>query len=170
MLDQPTPLTSNAASAIARLLEREHLMTLALCRADGWPHATTVGYVNEGFNLYFVIARASQKFTNLLADSRAAAVIRAHDPVVDGAVGVTLAGHALEVTDPRDVERFNDMIIARFSDRHVYCPSGDAVALMRLTPHILTPTAVSGGRSVATTYVVGEADPGGTRSTAGTVD
>ena len=76
MSDAATPIHSRAVAAIVDLLDRERLMTLACNRPDGWPQATTVGYLNDGLNLYFIIARTSQKFANLQADSRVSVAIR----------------------------------------------------------------------------------------------
>ena len=39
---------------IVTLLDQHRIMTIATLRADGWPQATTVGYANEGLNLYFL--------------------------------------------------------------------------------------------------------------------
>ena len=39
---------------ILGLLDRHRLMTIATNRSDGWPQATTVGYVNDGLTLYFL--------------------------------------------------------------------------------------------------------------------
>jgi hypothetical protein len=33
---------------ILTLLDQHRIMTVATLRPDGWPQATTVGYVNEG--------------------------------------------------------------------------------------------------------------------------
>ena len=35
-------------------------MTVATNRPDGWPQATTVGYVNDGLTLYFLCDPESQ--------------------------------------------------------------------------------------------------------------
>jgi len=42
---------------ILALLDQHRIMTVATVRADGWPQATTVGYVNEGLTLYFLYRR-----------------------------------------------------------------------------------------------------------------
>ena len=47
------------------ILNANRIMTIATVRPDGWPQATIVGYANEGFRLYFLIYRASQKFQNI---------------------------------------------------------------------------------------------------------
>ena len=39
---------------ILTLLDQHRIMTIATLRPDGWPQATTVGYANEGLNLYFL--------------------------------------------------------------------------------------------------------------------
>ena len=36
---------------ILDLLDQHRIMTIATLRPDGWPQATTVGYVNEGLTL-----------------------------------------------------------------------------------------------------------------------
>jgi nitroimidazol reductase NimA-like FMN-containing flavoprotein (pyridoxamine 5'-phosphate oxidase superfamily) len=44
-------------------------MILATNRPDGWPQATTVGYVNDGLTIYFLCSPQSQKAANLAWDS-----------------------------------------------------------------------------------------------------
>ena len=50
---------------ILALLDQYRIMTVATLRPDGWPQATTVGYVNEGLTLYFLCGLDSQKARNL---------------------------------------------------------------------------------------------------------
>lgn len=45
-------------------------MTMATIRPDGWPQATMVGYVNDGYLLYCFVARNTQKFANVERDPR----------------------------------------------------------------------------------------------------
>ena len=136
-------------------------MTLACNRPDGWPQATTVGYLNEGLNLYFIVARTSQKFANLRADSRASVAIRSESGGQGNGVGLSMAGRAVEVVDPEAVERLNRLVSDRYPEVHVYCPSGDAVAVMHFTPTVISAVGVVHGRSDPQTFTVGEADSGG---------
>jgi len=46
---------------ILALLDQHRIMTVATLRPDGWPQATTVGYVNEGLTLYFLCGLDRQK-------------------------------------------------------------------------------------------------------------
>ena len=64
------PIHGGAVAAVVALLDAQRLLSLAVNRPDVWPQATTVGYVNEGLNLYVVVARTSQKLANIRADSR----------------------------------------------------------------------------------------------------
>ena len=53
---------------IQALLDAHRIMTIATLRPDGWPQATTVGYVNEGLTLWFLCGLDSQKARNLAHD------------------------------------------------------------------------------------------------------
>ncbi len=150
----PTPIHGRAVTAIVDLLNRERLMTLAVNRPDGWPQATTVGYLNDGLNLYFIVARSSQKFANLTLDSRASIAIRS-----ESGVGLSMGGRVVEVVDPEAVERLNQQVIQRYPDVHVYSPSGDAVAVLHFRPSIISATGVVGGRSDAETFTIGGDGP-----------
>lgn len=162
--NETTPIHGGAVAAVAELLGSARLMALGVNRPDGWPQVTTIGYVNDGLKLYFVIARDSQKFRNIQADPRVSAAIRPEGADAD-TVGVSLAGRAVEVTDPEEVERLNRMVFERYPEGRAFCPSGASVAVMRLSPEIIAPVAVIDGRSRAQTYAVGPggappADPG----------
>lgn len=103
---EPNPIPGGAEAAIVELLSFGRLMALGVNRPDGWPQVTTVGYANEGLNLYFVIARESQKLANIQADSRVSVALRSEAERGD-AVGVSMGGCAAEVTDPAEIERLN---------------------------------------------------------------
>lgn len=150
----PTPIHGRAVAALVELLDAASLMALGVNRPDGWPQVTTVGFVNEGLKLYFVIGRDSQKYANLLLDPRASAAIRVEGDTGDG-VGVSLAGRVNEVTDPAEVERINQLVLKRYPGAHSFNPGGASVAVMRLRPEILAPVAAMHGRSHAQTYGLG---------------
>ncbi|WP_439476818.1 pyridoxamine 5'-phosphate oxidase family protein [Brevundimonas sp.] len=157
----PPPIHDRAVDAIVELLDRERLMTLACIRPDGWPQATTVGYLNDGLNLYFVVARTSQKFANLQADSRASVAIRSESGGHGDGVGVSMAGHVVEVVEPQTVDHLNGKVIERYPDVHIYCPAGDAVAVMHFAPAIISAVGVVHGRSEARTYAIGDLEAQG---------
>ena len=57
-------------SKILEVLNEHRLVTIATNRPDGWPQATTVGYVNDGLTIYFLCSPQSQKAANLARDNR----------------------------------------------------------------------------------------------------
>lgn len=148
------PIHSGAVAAVAELLGAARLMALGVNRPDGWPQVTTVGYVNDGLNLYFVIARDSQKFANLQLDPRVSVAVRPEGAQGD-TVGVSIAGRAVEVEDAGEIERVNRMVFERYPEARAFCPGGASVAVMRICPEIIAPVAVIDGRSRAQTYHVG---------------
>ena len=48
-----------------KILNRHGVMAISTVRPDGWPQTTMVGYANQGFDLFFLIFRASQKLANI---------------------------------------------------------------------------------------------------------
>ena len=84
---------------IEALLDAHRIMTIATLRPDGWPQATTVGYVNEGLVLYFLCGLDSQKAANLALDDHISATID-HDTTDPMAItGLSMAAHARRVRD-----------------------------------------------------------------------
>lgn len=152
MTDSPPPLDRRAAAAVAELLDRERVMTIAVNRPDGWPQATTVGYYNEGLDLYFSVARSSQKLANLQSDPRASIAVRSRSG--GGSVGLSMAGHVTEITDPALADSLNRRLMERYPEAHVYSPSGEAVALLRFSPVIVSAVGVAHDRSDPQTFSV----------------
>lgn len=149
------PIHGPAVEAVVGLLNRERLMSLALNRPDGWPQVTTVGYLNDGLNLYFIVGRSSQKLANAERDSRASVAIRLESGTQGDAVGVSMSGRVKEVLDPPMIDRLNRQVIARYPEVHVYCPGEDAVAVLHFAPEIVSCVGVVEGRSQAQTFVIG---------------
>jgi nitroimidazol reductase NimA-like FMN-containing flavoprotein (pyridoxamine 5'-phosphate oxidase superfamily) len=84
------------------ILNQNRIMTIATVRPDGWPQATIVGYANEGFRLYFLIYRTSQKFANIAHDNRTSIAV-GHEPPKLSEVKAVYAGcNVHEVTDLRE--------------------------------------------------------------------
>lgn len=150
------PIYGAAVETIARLLAHERLMSIGINRPDGWPQVTTVGYINDGLNLYFVTSRESQKLANLKADSRVA--ISIHSTIEgEGAVGVSMAARAVEIRDPAEVERLNQMMFERWPMVSVYCPATSSIAIIQLKPELICAISASAGRSKTECFSVGDA-------------
>lgn len=150
-------MPGGAVAAVVALLDAQRLLTLAVNRPDGWPQATTLGYVNEGLNLYVVVARTSQKLANIEADSRVSVAIRS-EALQGDAVGVSMAARAVEISDPVLIERLDRSVRERYPDMHIFGPGSDSVAVIHLRPEIISPVGVIAGRSHAQTFSLAPAD------------
>lgn len=126
------------AEAIATI-ERYGIMALATNRPDGWPQATTVGFVNDGLILYILISRTSQKFANIQADNRISACMAVEPGSPQKIKGISLAGHAGESRD----EPYRSQMLARLQKRHPGYYEGHSLditasALIRVTPTLMS--------------------------------
>lgn len=84
------------------ILDANLKMAVSTVRADGWPQTTIVGYANDGWTVYFLIFRSSQKFANMQRDDRVSIAVD-NDSRCLGEVKAVFAGsHASEVTDPNE--------------------------------------------------------------------
>src|SRR5512134_2768105 len=113
MLTASQPGTSTGSMAmdasmqrrIVDLLDSHRIMTIATLRPDGWPQATTVGYVNEGLTLYFLCGLDSQKAANIAHDDRVSLTIDHDTPDLMAITGLSMAARAQRVTDQAEAER-----------------------------------------------------------------
>jgi hypothetical protein len=97
-------MSDSIKDKIQSLLDHHRTMTVATVRPDGWPQATTVGYANGGFELYFLCALDSQKAANLALDDRVSVTINDDTAQVMEITGLSMAAHAKAVTDPVQAE------------------------------------------------------------------
>src|SRR5690349_4163291 len=95
---------------ILDLLAGHRIMTAATNRQDGWPQATTVGYVNDGLTLYFLCGPESQKAKNLARDDRVSLTID-HDTSDPMAItGLSMAARARPVTDAAEIAKALELL------------------------------------------------------------
>ena len=90
---------------ILALLDQHRIMTVATLRPDGWPQATTVGYVNEGLTLYFLCGLDSQKAKNLARDDRLSLTIDHDTADLMTITGLSMAARAHAVEDRAEEEK-----------------------------------------------------------------
>jgi nitroimidazol reductase NimA-like FMN-containing flavoprotein (pyridoxamine 5'-phosphate oxidase superfamily) len=107
-------------------------MTIATVRPDGWPQITMVGYANEGWRLYFLIYRTSQKFANISQDNRVSISV-GHEPHELRDIKAVYAGClAQEVTDLAERSHAWHLLAERHPNLTDLAPPGkDEVATMR---------------------------------------
>lgn len=126
---------------ILSIMEDHRIMTVATLRADGWPHATTVGFAHEGLTLYFLCGRESQKAANLARDPRVSITIDHDEPQVMKISGLSLSGHATRISDPTEAARVMGLLIARYpqqSQSPGELPPASAVAIFKVEPKYIS--------------------------------
>ena len=149
------PIHGRAALAILKLLGSQSLMTLAVNRPDGRPHAATLGYMNDGLNIYFITAKGSEKAANIAADPRVGVAIRG-DAEEGEAVGVAIDGRASIVTDVAEVEHVLTLILERAPQISPWAPGIGQTVVVKVIPETIEAVAVIDSRSHAQTYSIGD--------------
>ena len=138
---------------ILRLLHEHRVMTMATLRPDGWPQATTVGYVNDGFLLYCFVASNTQKYANILRDPRVSIAIGSDAPRPLDVKGLSLAGRVSAVADQSEFDYVAGLRLKRYPEyadlpppvvrdgalqRISPQPQSTAVVLLRIVPEIIS--------------------------------
>ena len=126
---------------IHTLLDQHRIMTIATLRPDGWPQATTVGYVNEGLTLYFLCGLDSQKAVNLARDDRVSLTIDHDTPDLMAITGLSMAAHAQAVTDRAEAEKVLRMLPSKYPEQSslpVAMPTPSDVKIFRVTPTVIS--------------------------------
>jgi nitroimidazol reductase NimA-like FMN-containing flavoprotein (pyridoxamine 5'-phosphate oxidase superfamily) len=126
-------------SKTLELLDQHRLMTIATNRPDGWPQATTVGYVNDGLTIYFLCSPLSQKATNIARDSRVSLTID-HDVSDPTAItGLSMAAEAQPVADPTEVAKAMNLLVARYPEYASFpMPKPEEIAVYRAMPKVIS--------------------------------
>lgn len=99
---------------ILDLMSSHNVMTLATVRADGWPQATTVAYVNDGLTLYFACDPDGQKVANIRLNDKVSATIDRDYPDWNQIRGLSLGGRASVVSDPAERLRAQELLSRKF--------------------------------------------------------
>lgn len=128
---------------ILALLDGHRIMTIATLRPDGWPQATTVGYVHEGLTLWFLCGRESQKARNLALDSRVSITIDHDTSDIMSITGLSMAARAYLVTDRGEAQKVIEMLPLSYPDAPastppLKMPAPEDVALFRVVPEVVS--------------------------------
>lgn len=100
-------------SRIIEVLGRQHLMTVATVRPDGYPQATLVNYVHDDLIVYFATAATSQKADNIELNNKVSVSIfdRAQD--FHNLHSLSMSGTAARVQENQRADEFASRL---FSD------------------------------------------------------
>lgn len=126
---------------ILDLLDAHRIMTIATLRPDGWPQATTVGYVNEDLTLYFLCGLESQKAMNLARDDRVSLTIDHDASEIMEITGLSMAAHAEPVNDRDEAQKILNMLPLKYPEQKslpVSMPAPEDVRIFRVTPTVVS--------------------------------
>lgn len=99
-----------------RILNAHRIMAISTVRPDGWPQTTIVGYANRGFELYFMIFRASQKYANITLDDRISIAVASEPREMSQLQAVYAAANAREILDASERELAWKLLMERHSN------------------------------------------------------
>lgn len=117
-----------------KILNSHRTMAISTVRPDGWPQTTVVGYANAGFEVFFLIFRASQKFANIQRDDRVSIAVAAEPADMRDLKAVYAGAHAKEITDARQREEAWRLLMQRHSNLAGFqLPDAGQAAFMRAT-------------------------------------
>ena len=123
---------------VLALLAHHRIMTVATNRPDGWPQATTVGYVNNGLTLYFLCSPESQKAKNLARDDRVSLTID-HDTTNPMAItGLSMAARAEPATEAAEVAEVFGLLDKRYPEYAGFAIKPEEIRVYRVVPKVIS--------------------------------
>jgi nitroimidazol reductase NimA-like FMN-containing flavoprotein (pyridoxamine 5'-phosphate oxidase superfamily) len=132
-------------SKVVELLRQHRIMTIATLRPDGWPQATTVGYVSEGLTLWFLCGLQSQKARNLALDNRVSITVDHDTPDIMAITGLSMAARAHPVRDRTEARRVLGLLASKYTESSAVMqpmpmsmPAPEDVAVFRVEPEVIS--------------------------------
>lgn len=114
------------------IMDSQRTMAISTLRADGWPQTTIVGYANDGWTVYFLILRSSQKFENIQRDDRISIAVSDNAAKLSEHQAVYASARAAEVTDQSGREHGWRQLVDRHPNLAAFeMPDPAVTAMMR---------------------------------------
>lgn len=101
-------------ATVLKVLDESSEMSLATCRADGFPQSTTVNFVHDGLTIYLAIGLDSQNAHNIRANDKVSATINRPKRDWHDLQGISFAGIATVLTEPAQMRIAADRLLGRF--------------------------------------------------------
>ena len=115
-----------------RILDSHRILAISTVRPDGWPQTTIVGYANDGWIIYFLILRSSQKFMNIERVNRVSIAIGGEPSELNELKAVYAGALVNEVTDLVQAEHAWRLLVQRHPNlAQLGLPKGSETALMQ---------------------------------------
>jgi len=124
---------------ILKQLKRHNIMSLATVRADGYPQTTTVGYANDGLDLYFCCDRVTQKIRNLRRSPKVSLTIDHDTKVWSRIKGLSMGARARVLAKPGEVTRAFELLARKFPQMRTLSKEDLAgTAFVKVTPKVIS--------------------------------
>jgi general stress protein 26 len=125
---------------ILDMLQAHHILTLATVREDGYPQATTVGYVHQGLTLYIGTFPQAQKVTNIRRCPKVSLTIDRDYDDWSQIKGLSMGGTAEILTDPKEIQRVAALFTTKFPQIATLPVPIDpaSVVLLKITPIVIS--------------------------------
>ena len=137
---------------IISVLQAASYMTLATVRADGFPQATAVTFINDGLNIYFGSREHSQKAANLARNNRVSAAVTLPFSTWQQIKALSMGGVVRRVDDQNEVARLSKLLLEKSPESAEFAGYAmTAVAFFIMTPKIITLLDYSKGIGHSTT-------------------
>lgn len=107
-------LSKDQRDKIVSILDAADDLTIATNRADGYPQATVVSFVNDGMAVYFGTWSQSQKAKNISRDDRVSIAVTDPYKTWKDIKGVSIGGRARKLGDPAELAKVGAMMMKKF--------------------------------------------------------
>lgn len=98
------------------ILNANRIMAISTVRPDGWPQTTVVGYANSGFDVFFLIFRASQKYANIERDNRVSIAVAPEPRELEQLKAIYAGMVVEEITDSQERDAAWRLLLERHSN------------------------------------------------------
>lgn len=125
---------------ILALLDSNETLTLATVREDGYPQATTAGFVHDGLTLYVATFPHAQKVRNIRKNPRVSLTIDGDGQDWNHIRGLSMGAHACLVTDADEISRVYGRMRHKFPQlAELPVPEdASAVTILRIDPEVIS--------------------------------
>ena len=132
-------MDSDLREEIFSILKASGEMTVATVRPDGYPQATTVNYVSDGFVIYFGCAAESHKVRNIACNDKVSLTVTPPHFNWEDIRGLSIGGRAAPVTDAQEISRVSELMLRKSPQILRYALTGKkGVFLVRIIPEVIS--------------------------------
>ena len=124
---------------ILAILSGAQDMTIATVRPDGYPQATTVGYVHDDVKIYFGTAADSQKARNIARCDKVSLTVNLPYDRWEGILALSMGARAALVTDRAEMAKVGRLMLKKFPQGADFGPEdADAIAIFSVKPVVVS--------------------------------